>query len=154
MNEQAGKDVPWSERERAWSDWSDKLLDTPNGNLTDDDQRKGIEELLRIGADPNKRKVRHLNDDDIFSLIPDRVATLIAGICGKMGTGTCTCIEIGNIVRREQGNPQFAVKENKKSLAFAIQQLTLLGAIEKAVVQARVSAEIERDDIQAEEADG
>lgn len=49
----------------------------------------------------------HLNDDDLFSLIPDEVAKLIAGMCSAKGRGECICIHVGNAYREATGKPQF-----------------------------------------------
>ena len=48
-----------------------------------------------------------LNHGDLFSFIDERTARHIAGVCGKIGVGKCTCGAIGDIVRKANGHPQF-----------------------------------------------
>ena len=55
-------------------------------------------------------KKPELNHDDLFSFIEEDTATHIASICGRLGVGHCTCREIGDIVRRENGHPEFGPK--------------------------------------------
>lgn len=48
-----------------------------------------------------------LDEDDIFSLLPEGIATSIASLCGKLGADRCTCFELGDMVRKARGLPQF-----------------------------------------------
>jgi len=65
------------------------------------------------------QKKEHLNDDDLFSLIPDDVAKLIAGICSKTG-GVCVCTHVGNAFREATGKPQFNTHSEERAEAVRV----------------------------------